>query len=47
MFLWSINGQLIDNIVELITNENQQKSVGAEEIQLVRFNVYFIMYEMV
>lgn len=32
MFLWSINGQLIDNIVELITNKNQQKSVGAEEI---------------
>lgn len=32
MFLWSINGQLIDNIVELVTNKNQQKSVGAEEI---------------
>ena len=32
MFLWSINGQLIDNIVELVTNVNQQKSVGAEEI---------------
>lgn len=32
MFLWSINGQLIDNIVGLVTNKNQQKSVGAEEI---------------
>lgn len=32
MFLWSVNGQLIDNIVELVTNKNQQKSVGAEEI---------------
>ena len=32
MFLWSINDQLIDNIVELVTNKNQQKSVGAEEI---------------
>ena len=32
MFLWSINGQLIDNIVELVTNKNQQKSFGAEEI---------------
>ena len=32
MFLWSINGQLIDNIVELVTNKNQQNSVGAEEI---------------
>ena len=32
MFLWSINGQLIDNIVELVTDKNQQKSVGAEEI---------------
>lgn len=32
MFLWSINGQLIDNIVELVTNKNQQKSVGVEEI---------------
>lgn len=32
MFLWSINGELIDNIVELVTNKNQQKSVGAEEI---------------
>lgn len=32
MFLWSINGQLIDNIVELVTSKNQQKSVGAEEI---------------
>ena len=32
MFLWSINGQLTDNIVELVTNKNQQKSVGAEEI---------------
>lgn len=32
MFLWSINGQLIDNKVELVTNKNQQKSVGAEEI---------------
>ena len=32
MFLWSINGQLIDNIVELVTIKNQQKSVGAEEI---------------
>lgn len=32
MFLWSINGQLIENIVELVTNKNQQKSVGAEEI---------------
>lgn len=43
MFLWSINGQLIDNIVELVTNKNQQKSVGAEEIQLVGFNVHFFI----